>query len=72
MTCGMCGYHFDANDAVSYCRGCPLAGPCALVCCPRCGYETPPEPRLVRWARRFLQQRKRAAWDVRHQEKSQP
>ncbi|HJW88999.1 MAG TPA: hypothetical protein VJ436_00010 [Anaerolineales bacterium] len=35
------------------CLGCPVTRGCHLVRCPRCGYEMPPEARLVGWLRRL-------------------
>jgi len=28
-----------------------MSGGCHLVRCPRCGYEMPPEAKLIRWLR---------------------
>ncbi len=47
MECGFCGYRFDSAAAVVGCRGCPLVKGCHLVRCPRCGYEMPPESKLL-------------------------
>jgi hypothetical protein len=51
MRCGFCGYDLDPNEAESACKSCPLGQGCHLVRCPRCGYEMPPEARLVKWMR---------------------
>ena len=51
MRCSFCGHEFDASDAQASCGSCPMAGGCHLVRCPRCGYEMPPEAKLVRWLR---------------------
>lgn len=51
MRCGFCGHEFDPSDAQSSCTACPMHGGCHLVRCPRCGYEMPPEARLIRWLR---------------------
>jgi len=53
MKCGMCGYEFDAAAAETACNGCPLVKGCHLVRCPRCGYEMPPEAKLVGWLRQL-------------------
>jgi len=53
MRCGFCGYEFDPADVEIACSGCPLAGDCHLIRCPRCGYEMPPEAKLVGWLRRL-------------------
>ncbi len=51
MTCGLCGLEFDPARAERACNGCPLVGDCGLIRCPRCGYEMPPEAKLVAWLR---------------------
>ncbi len=51
MKCGLCGYEFDPNQAGTVCGGCPLVRGCQLVRCPRCGYEMPPEAKLIGWLR---------------------
>lgn len=55
MRCDFCGHEFDPGDAEAACAGCPLAGDCHLIRCPRCGYEMPPEAKLVTWLRRLYQ-----------------
>lgn len=55
MRCGFCGYEFDPAEAGNACAGCPLVGDCHLIRCPRCGYEMPPEAKLVGWLRRLRQ-----------------
>ena len=55
MRCDFCGYEFDPADAESTCAGCPLAGHCNHIRCPRCGYEMAPEAKLVRWLRGLRQ-----------------
>jgi hypothetical protein len=52
-TCGFCGFEFDPDQAETACPACPLARGCRLVCCPRCGYQMPPEAKLVGWLRNF-------------------
>jgi hypothetical protein len=47
MKCGFCGYEFEPADAQSACEGCPLVPGCHLLRCPRCGYEMPPEAKLI-------------------------
>ncbi len=53
MECGFCGYRFDPEAAVVACNGCPLVKGCHLVRCPRCGYEMPPESKLLAWLRQL-------------------
>jgi len=57
MRCGLCGYEFDATDAQR--ASCPVAGHCGLIRCPRCGYEMPPEAKLLGWLRRLAERRRR-------------
>lgn len=61
MKCGLCGYEFNVGEAQVACAVCPLVGHCGLVHCPRCGYEMPPEARLVGWLRRL-----RERYQARH------
>ncbi len=60
MRCGFCGHEFDQAEAQVACRACPLAGGCHLLRCPRCGYENPPEAKLVAWLRRLRRGRPEA------------
>jgi Fe2+ transport system protein FeoA len=53
MKCGFCGNTFTEEDAGKACQGCPLHG-CNLLRCPRCGYEMPPEPGLLRWLKKWF------------------
>lgn len=40
--CALCGARFEAGPGS--CRpACPMAGGCAVVCCPSCGYQFPAE-----------------------------
>jgi rubredoxin len=59
MKCGLCGYEFEPADAQSSCAACPLVPDCHLLRCPRCGYEMPPEAKLVTLLRK-LRERRRA------------
>jgi len=49
MKCGFCGYEFNPKEAGIACSGCLMVKGCHLVRCPRCGYEMPPEARLITW-----------------------
>jgi len=51
MNCPFCGLNFSEAEADQACRGCVLHRSCGLIRCPRCGYESFPEPRLVTWCR---------------------
>jgi hypothetical protein len=57
VKCGFCGHEFNPDHAQTACTACPLARGCHLVCCPQCGYQMPPEAKLVRWLRRLRQNR---------------
>lgn len=60
MKCPFCGHEFEAASAQVACAGCPVMPGCHLLRCPRCGYEMPPEAKLVGLIRR-LRDRVRAA-----------
>ena len=57
MKCGLCQYEFDPTAADIACKGCPLVAGCHLVRCPRCGYEMPPEAKLIGWLRKLRDHR---------------
>ncbi len=48
MKCSMCGLEFEERTAAAACAGCPLNRGCKLIKCPRCGFETPPEPEWIK------------------------
>lgn len=48
MKCDFCGNKFSKEQADWSCRGCLLAKGCKLVKCPKCGYETPVEPKWLK------------------------
>ena len=47
MKCGFCGGEFRPEEAGTACGGCPLVKGCHLIRCPYCGYEMPPEAKLI-------------------------
>ena len=54
VTCGLCGHRFAPTRETMACARCPMARGCAVLCCPRCGYEFVTESRLVNWVRRLF------------------
>ena len=53
MKCSFCGHEFQPDEAERACSGCPLVPGCHLLRCPRCGYEMPPEAKLVSLLRKL-------------------
>ncbi len=57
-TCPLCSAAFstDTHCDTDNHSGCPMASHCALIRCPRCGYEFPDSNRSVvaRWLSRWL------------------
>jgi hypothetical protein len=47
IDCGMCGHSFTREEGMACSKGCPMARGCGMVTCPSCGYEFPPESKLV-------------------------
>lgn len=46
IRCGYCGHEFAEEEGI---KGCGKCGkPCRSVRCPRCFYENPPEPAVVK------------------------
>ncbi len=63
MKCGFCGFEFEVAEAEAACPSCPLVGSCGLMRCPRCGYEMPPEAKLITWLRGRLAKKAPASAD---------
>ena len=55
MKCSLCGYEFNEKEAEGACKNCPMMKDCKLIKCPNCGFETPPEPK---WLKYFKKERK--------------
>jgi hypothetical protein len=58
MICGYCRQEFSEGEGEAACANCPLHD-CGLVRCPKCGYETPREPKWIAWFKK--RGRKKAA-----------
>ena len=58
MRCGFCGYEFPEEEGVVGCAGCPMKSGCRMIKCPRCNYENPPEPALVKKLRKAFGKKK--------------
>ncbi len=61
IDCGMCGHSFTRNEGAACQSGCPMASGCGMVTCPSCGYEFPPESKLVTLVTSLLRRRPAAA-----------
>jgi hypothetical protein len=59
VKCSFCDFTFNQNQAETACKSCPLIKGCHLVRCPRCGYEMPPEAKLMIWLRQLNQRMKK-------------
>ncbi|WP_188092892.1 hypothetical protein [Caldanaerovirga acetigignens] len=50
MRCDFCGYEFnEEQEGIKGCTGCPMAGHCGKVKCPRCGYEVVRSSSFFKW-----------------------
>ena len=54
MRCPFCGRTSSAPQAERACKTCALFGGCKKVKCPHCGYESPAEPRSLKWLRKMI------------------
>ena len=52
MKCGFCGHEFDEHEGKKGCGSCP--GGCHSVHCPRCNYQNPIEPDMIRSIKKFF------------------
>jgi|JRYG01.1.fsa_nt_gb rubredoxin len=58
MTCSFCMHRFEEEDGLKACGACASFGGCRHVKCPRCGYEMPQTPDLVKLFGRILRKRR--------------
>jgi rubredoxin len=47
IDCSMCGHAFTREEGSACSAGCPMARGCGMVTCPSCGFEFPPESKLL-------------------------
>jgi len=47
MKCPLCGHEFNEAESKAGCSTCHIFGPCKMIRCPQCGYETPSEPKFI-------------------------
>lgn len=46
IRCGFCGNEFSEEEGI---KGCGRCGkPCRSIRCPKCFYENPPEPKVIK------------------------
>ncbi len=57
IRCSMCAYEFAENSSEGSCGKCALFSGCRYIPCPRCGYEMPRTPGLVKMVRRWAARR---------------
>ena len=48
MRCDFCGYEFTEEEGTGGCKSCPFGAGCYMLKCPRCIYEIPREPWVVK------------------------
>ncbi len=54
MKCALCGFEYTEEESIKACSGCPMSqNRCRLQKCPNCGYETPDEPKLIKFIRKL-------------------
>jgi hypothetical protein len=54
IRCGYCGHLFAEEEGVRGCGGCGSPAACSMVRCPRCNYENPLEPALLKRLRKLF------------------
>ncbi|MBT0663290.1 hypothetical protein KI809_03160 [Geobacter pelophilus] len=48
IRCGYCGHEFGESEGIRGCGQCGKPGGCHMVRCPRCFYENPEEPGILK------------------------
>ncbi|UFS71330.1 hypothetical protein LPW11_03845 [Geomonas sp. RF6] len=54
MRCGFCGYEFREEEGNQGCSSCPMSSGCKMIKCPRCNYENPPEPKMIKTVKKLF------------------
>src|SRR5437660_11197929 len=54
VRCSMCAFEFAETSSQGSCGKCALFSGCRYIRCPRCGYEMPRTPGLVKMVRRWV------------------
>jgi predicted amidophosphoribosyltransferase len=54
MICGFCGNEFPEEEGIRGCGKCGMPGRCHMVRCPRCFYENPLEPAVVKKLKKLM------------------
>lgn len=57
VKCGYCGYEFPEEEGIRGCGKCGMPGRCHMVRCPRCFYENPLEPALVKKLKKLMEKK---------------
>lgn len=58
IDCSMCGHSFTQAEGSACAAGCPMARGCGMVTCPSCGFEFPPESKVLRLVTSLLKRRR--------------
>jgi rubredoxin len=61
MICSFCTHSFTEEDGFKSCGKCASFGGCRLIKCPRCGYEMPQTPGLIKLLQNWNRRRTDAA-----------
>jgi hypothetical protein len=59
MRCGFCGFEFPEEEGIRGCGKCGMPAGCHMVRCPRCNYENPPEPKVLKKLKKLLSKQDR-------------
>lgn len=65
IDCSMCGHSFTRDEGAACASGCPMSKGCGMVTCPSCGFEFPPESKIVKLVTSLLRKRPKSAEAVR-------
>ena len=53
MICSFCSKEFDEESVQDACSQCSLFGGCQKIKCPHCGFESPREPKSLKWLKKI-------------------
>ncbi|MCX8022554.1 MAG: FeoA domain-containing protein [Syntrophorhabdaceae bacterium] len=69
MRCLFCNREFPEDEAVKSCGGCGAKKGCRMICCPRCGYKMPVEPKWLKELKIWIKKEKNKMKDHKEVQK---
>jgi hypothetical protein len=57
MNCPFCNFNLNLVDIKKLCEGCVTTKGCTMIKCPNCGYETIPDPDILKLIKKMRKEK---------------